>query len=422
MPLTQSIKEIIRRPIFLILSALLFITPLVMVNDTNELFEFPKAFFVYFLGTVVFSIGLTALVIKKRKIFWPSYAVLLFLITNLISTIFSSHVYTSFWGYYTRFNDGLLSILIFIAIYFVCLNWSNEWSVQNLLKISALTIFPISMIGVMQHYAIGADYEQIERVYSTFGQPNWLAQYLVMVLPVVLYFFATGFWIFWGIVFALGFACLWFSYSMSGILGFAVMSVVFFWIFYYKKNFRSGSLVKIVILYLLCLVFALFNLGLYKAKIHDALKDFGKRAESIVKVYAQEGGYKLSDPGFIRLGLWDGSFKLFLSSQKIFTIGTGPETFPYAFQPFRPLSLNYSSEWDYVFNKPHNYYLEVMTETGILGFLAFIYLVFHTLKKMPYYLLPGIAGFLVTNIFGWPVVATSLLFWVWLGCFERARP
>jgi O-antigen ligase len=68
-----------------------------------------------------------------------------------------------------------------------------------------------------------------------------------------------------------------------------------------------------------------------------------------------------------------------------------------------------------VFNKPHNYYLELLTEVGIAGFAVYILILIKMAKKLPFYLLPGLTGFVVSNIFGWPVVSTALLFWFWAG-------
>ena len=95
-------------------------------------------------------------------------------------------------------------------------------------------------------------------------------------------------------------------------------------------------------------------------------------------------------------------------------MGTGPETYPYSFQPFRPIELNYSSEWSYLFNKPHNYYLEIWAESGLLGLVAYGVLFFKIFKYQTIDKRLGLIGFAITNIFGWPVVATALVFWFWL--------
>jgi len=427
MRLIQSIKEILAKPFLSLLSVVIFLTPLIMTNSTNELFEFPKMFFIYFTGIGIFSLFITGNLLKKSKIVWPSIFVITFLLSNIISTVFSSHPYTSVWGYYTRFNDGLLSTLVFIAIYFVCKNRLKVDDYLHLMKVGALTVFPIGLIGIMQHF--GWETEIVDRVYSTIGQPNWLAQYLVMVLPFLLYLFVFETSIFWGILFVIGFSCLWFTYSMSGIIGFVAVTLVFLGILIYKKSFSKISFLKFILIYLVCFIIAVSNLGLFKDRIVDTTKDLERagvslenpdvsQSESQKITEVSSNGYKVSDPGFIRLGLWKGSLNLFLSSPKVFLIGVGPETFPYAFQPFRLNSLNYSSEWDFVFNKPHNYYLEVLTELGLVGLIAYLLILYSLAKKLPVYILPGFVGFMVTNLFGWPVVATSLLFWLWVSWAE----
>jgi len=155
----------------------------------------------------------------------------------------------------------------------------------------------------------------------------------------------------------------------------------------------------------------LLNGGLYKDKFHDFYIDVKKQFVVVKKVYASVDLNKLSDPGFIRLELWKSTFDLITSSPKIFLVGTGPETFPYVFQAFRNGKLNYSSEWDFVFNKPHNYYLEIWSESGIFTLMTFIALIYLSIKKLPDYISSSIVVFGITNIFGWPVVPTSLLFW-----------
>jgi O-antigen ligase len=102
-------------------------------------------------------------------------------------------------------------------------------------------------------------------------------------------------------------------------------------------------------------------------------------------------------------------------------IGTGPETFPYEFQKFRPPELNYSSEWDFVFNKPHNYYLELLTTIGAVGTLFYLLIVFKSMGSGDKFYVPGLVAFYVTNVFGWPTVTTALLFWLFLAGIEQDK-
>jgi O-antigen ligase len=47
--------------------------------------------------------------------------------------------------------------------------------------------------------------------------------------------------------------------------------------------------------------------------------------------------------------------------------GTGVETFAYAYYFVRPQAHNLTSEWDYLYNKAHNEYLNYFATTGFIG-------------------------------------------------------
>jgi O-antigen ligase len=161
------------------------------------------------------------------------------------------------------------------------------------------------------------------------------------------------------------------------------------------------------------LLISAFNLGIFSAKIHDSLQDFTKAITTRFVAQAAPD-YKVSDTGFIRTGIWAGTRDLIFASPKNFLIGTGPETFPYYFQFFRPTELNFSSEWNFILNKPHNYFLEIWAETGLLGLLAQVMLLIYVFKTKSTDSKMFVLVFVVTNFFGWPTVATSLLFWIFL--------
>jgi O-antigen ligase len=199
-------------------------------------------------------------------------------------------------------------------------------------------------------------------------------------------------------------------------LGIGLVSFVLF--FVSKEALNREILLRVLVIGIFSLGVISVNLGMFKSKVNDAIIDAGKLFSLVSKVYAVGEGYKVSDPGYIRTELWSTSFLLIKSSPKNLLIGTGPETFPYVYQPFRGAGLNYSSEWDFVFNKPHNYYLEIWAECGIFALALYISLVLKAALNAHYFVFPALIGFAVTNIFGWPVVATALLFWIFVAYSE----
>ncbi len=181
-----------------------------------------------------------------------------------------------------------------------------------------------------------------------------------------------------------------------------------------KFPLSKESILKVVILFGFSFIVIFTNLSFFSNRLNDTFIDIKNFFVQNTVAFADTSGHTVSDAGFIRFGIWDGSLRLFFSSPKNVVIGTGPETFAYVFQKFRPTVLNYSSEWDFILNKPHNYYIEVLTELGLFGLFVYLILLYQLLKFSPPYLFGGIVAFIVTNFFGWPCVFLNLLFWIFL--------
>jgi tetratricopeptide (TPR) repeat protein len=452
----------------------LSLVPIISVTDTNELYEFPKTYLFYTLALFCFSLYLTFEKLKIKegniprgknarqdarevkpttknlrtaldnlgslrnlgKVTPLSAVIILYALFFLFSTAFSNHIYTSVWGYYTRFNGGLVSLVALLGFFFVGKRILNTADLNKVLKLQVFPLGVVSLVSIYQHLFL-----DIPRSYTTFGQPNWSAQYLSMLIILSIYYFAKEKKFYWYCIFVLGYTGLWFTYSMSGLLALVLGGGVAYSIFYIKGMYKSvGMLVKEVIGFLTTIMLiSLLTPGIFFARVDDVFNDLklflpikqssfapvSAEKESDAQETPQETqttqkeilvptNRNVSDPGFIRKGMWQGSLKLAFSSPKVFLIGTGPETFPYEFQAFRPPELNYSSEWEYVLNKPHNFYLELLTEQGIIGLVLYLTLGILAIKalwKTQYYLIPMILSFYISNFFGWPVISTDILFW-----------
>src|SRR5687768_13990136 len=109
------------RIIFFCFFALFFLTPLFFTPFNNELFEFNKMILVYALTVVITGCWILKMINQKSFIFNRTpldIPILLFLLSQILSTIFSIDPHTSWWGYYSRSNGGLLSILSYITLYY----------------------------------------------------------------------------------------------------------------------------------------------------------------------------------------------------------------------------------------------------------------------------------------------------------------
>src|SRR3989344_1503966 len=185
---------------------LAFLTPLVWTPLNYELFEYNKMIFVYLLTTII--IGSWALkavnnkqfIINKTPLDIP---ILLFLLANILSTIFSIDTHISIWGYYSRSNGGLLSIICYILLYYAFVSNLNKDAALKVLKIGLIGGLIVSLWAIPEHFGLSPSciilrgefnatcwIQDVQaRVFATLGQPNWLASYLSMLIFPALYFY-----------------------------------------------------------------------------------------------------------------------------------------------------------------------------------------------------------------------------------------
>jgi putative inorganic carbon (hco3(-)) transporter len=134
--------------------------------------------------------------------------------------------------------------------------------------------------------------------------------------------------------------------------------------------------------------------------------------------------------GTIRKYVWQGAISAWRSSPKTLLIGTGTETFAWAFFKYRPVEHNMVSEWDFLYNKAHNEYLNYLATTGVFGLASYLFLIgmvaYVTIRKyrvlfpegtqklstLTLALFAGWISILITNFFGFSVVIVQLLFFL----------
>lgn len=429
----------------------------------------------------------------------------LFLLSQIISTIVSIDPYVSFWGYYTRFNGGLLSLLTYAFFYYAftsnflghenendqkTMKHENKKAVENenggytqtvsykVLFVSALSGFAVALWGFPSHF--GHDltclvfrgtfdvscwtdaFQPNIRLFSTLGQPNWLAAYFSILIPICLaigifkiasyvqntqdfqlknlstylkdkLFLLPIFFLFLSFLF---FAELLWSQSQSGYLGLLSGLFIFFagiLFVYWRKSKTKKLIEKICIPVLVLFVLISFMIGNPLDKRFAFLSSRGlstasspsktpPAAQTAPAIPALEGGG--SDSGKIRLVVWGGALELFKRNP---LFGTGAETFAYAYYSVKPIEHNLLSEWDYLYNKAHNEYLNYLATTGIVGlgtYLLMIGWVFYYSARWLFKnrkshlddprallvlsLLGAYMSILVSNFFGFSVVVINL--------------
>jgi len=413
----------------LLLLTLFGVTPLLVTTFTYELFEFPKMIFVYIAGSIAISLWFTRFLInqslKIKKFDVLTILITIFLLINIISSVASPFLYTALWGYYNRFSGGLTSVVIYTGI-FLILRSRNNQQLQNVIKTVLLATFIVCCYGIAQHFGLEKNrwvQDVGARVFSSFGQPNWLAAYLTLIIPVNLYILLTERQtlskIFFFVALVASLITVWFTFSVSGILG-ALLGLALTLLFtskeIYKEQWRW-----VVVTGVLTAVICAAQPGIATGRFEDTVNVVKNKLSEIAltKAFAADITPKVGDTGDIRLEVWRGVLTSATSSIKQLLIGSGPETVAYTFLPFRPLGMNNTSEWSFLYNKAHNYFLDLLSNLGVFGLLTYLAMNFLAIKKAVLdrgkaHLGAALIGNLVTNFFGWPTVMTNLIFYLYI--------
>ena len=408
---TQYIIELYNMQKFIahLYTLLVFGTPLIFFTKTSESFELPKITFVYGITVLIVALWIARMVIEKKLIFQQTLLdlpLIFFLLTLLLSTIFSIDILTSLQGYYSRFYGGLTSQIAMALLYWVAVSNLHKKDMKKLLDAIIASGVIAAIWTIMERFGyspsclfINGSFEvscwtqQVqERPFASFGQPNWLAAYLVMILPIawkrikeIKTFFYFG-------ISILIFLAILFTKSRGGLVGLGVAFIIYWGYQLLSKRSKSSKLFMILTsCYLLLSI--IFN---------------------PLKIHTQEN----PDPTVtastdIRLLLWQGALDIWRANP---LTGTGPETFAYSYYEHRPAIHNLTSEWNFVYNKAHNEYFNHLANIGILGLTAFIILIVFSIRqidKKNISLLAGYVSLLVSNFFSFSVVATGLLFFLY---------
>ncbi|MCL5676080.1 MAG: O-antigen ligase family protein [Patescibacteria group bacterium] len=450
-----TISKVCDKIILVSFYLLFIIVPLILTPVNYELFEYNKMMTVYALTVVISaawlikSISLGGFKIRRTPFDW---ALILFLISQIFSTVFSLDTHISFWGYYSRFHGGLLSTISYTVLFYALVSnlsnpsaslgtgLSNLGNLKKFLGVILAAGILVSFYGILEHFGIDKNLwvQDVEnRVFSTLGQPNWLAAYLAVLIPITLglslinadknadkrgtgvnqhqYQHPSAIKIFFSrrtlfLIFSLVFyLTLLYTKSRSGIYAFWISDIVF-WLFVIlgrsesddsriKTKIDSGQarmtvknigrlegvlgrhlkLFLISNLFFLLLTFVVGGSGLgplEKFSLPALTQRFSQTAQTTPTAPIPTGQSALetgiTDSGAIREIVWKGAWDIFLHNP---ILGTGVETFAFAYYQYRPAAHNMTSEWDFLYNKAHNEFLNFLATTGIFGFGSWMFFI-----------------------------------------------
>lgn len=406
--------------LFFLLLPIFFIPPNSFNLYTSELFEFNKTILVFILTSWIATIWITAS-IKKQRILWQTTRLtwlwLFFLLTQIVSTLFSSDMYLSIWGYYSRFHQSLLHSLAYFILYQGFVTWINKDQISSMLKALSLSAGLVAIYTVGQHFGIDAKYwlqDVRSRAFASLGQPNWLATFNVLITYLLMDYWldktkSTKVPV---VIFVISSLVLLFTKSRSGYLAYLIASGLYL-AWHYKKakafNLNLSFYIKIlIIISITSLIFFSATLSKYIQK-YRSISIANQPSQNISK----NKPILITPSSEIRKIVWQGGIKLWRLNTKNILIGTGVETFAFNYYKTRPQKHNLTSEWDFIYNKAHNEYINILATTGLFGLIAYLILftgiIISLIVNFSFLSIgatAGIVGFLIAIFFGFSTTST----------------
>ncbi len=383
----------------------------ILVNPFGcRFYEIPKVAFLRFAVLLVLTVWLVDRINLKgpvagslrkllsRPLVLPA---LIFTCTYVLSTITSVDPHVSFWGSYYRVYGtyNVLCYVLFFSLIIINLRTANQ--LERLITLALLASLPIALYGVLQHFGfepIFPGYDHSEQVISTIGNPIFLGAYLIMVIPLALGRLLVSLRALLGrsqlvssrrliplkvigyaLLLALQLMCLLYTWArgpwfglLSGILFFAVLSAL-------RYSMKNLLLITIAVSMVLITLLVALNIP------NTPLEPFTESTYLSQLVFSDELTTG-TGTSWVRLFIWQGTLELIRSSPNIgltpdplkslrLLIGYGPETMGIVFPQAYPPSLARVESREAMADRAHNELLDLVVTTGVLGLLAFLFLV-----------------------------------------------
>ena len=353
---------------------------------------------------------------KSWKHLIPAGLLFIFL---TISLFFSVDVNTSWFGSYDR-QEGLVSWL-FYGLWMILLilhlsdgtETTRLLSINRLFKVISLSGSLVSLYAISQ--ILGWDFITWSepayltgRAVSSFGQPNYLACWLVLVLPfsayLVLIVKDRVKRLAWILIFISELVALLATGSRAAFFVFLFFSGIWLIWFLAQKNILSRKKIWLIVLSSLVILFSFLTFLAVSNK--SRLVEFTDFRQGSAAV---------------RLELWRTGWQAFLKKP---LLGYGLENQGEAYIGY------YKADWALYVNpntysdRAHNLILDILLTSGAIGLLFFIYFIywvfsnlFKALKNSSFrdlsaFLIWSLAIYLISLLFNFSVTVTNIYFWL----------
>lgn len=344
--------------------------------------------------------------IKVSKKFWITLGV--FILVNILACVFSIAPMLSFWGSYER-QHGLLQLIYYVSFFFLFISFIEKKDVRKIIYWMCATGTAIALIAILQNYfgiflSIWDTSVLVGRLaIGTLGQPNFLASYLLMLIPFFVIFCGDNkgwrkyLWLA-GLVLALWAILV--TLSRGALVGIFAM-MIFMGVFYKKK------LLVIPVLIMSMILLANIFVGQTLVRENKLLSRLILDGESLRSVES-------------RLEIWPATLKM-IERRPI--LGYGQEVFKESFLKFAPQRLLEIEDTHEKADRAHNEILDITSSIGIVGLLSYLALLFGIIKlgvdkrkdSIIFASSSSLLALFANNMFEFSTTTNYVLWWLILG-------
>jgi O-antigen ligase/Tfp pilus assembly protein PilF len=191
MQLKNSEKQVLAKISELLILLATYLTPLLFFTASHDQFELPKLTFLTVVGCIL--IVVQYLLYHSSRWSKIHLFIAFFFISQLIASLpgISLSWLTSFLGDYENFS-GLCSILVYILWFWVLTTSLSIKTIEKIFYFNSVAAVISSIYAIAQHF--GFDFIQwnqnsviYNREFAALGNPNFLAAYLAMSIPLLIY-------------------------------------------------------------------------------------------------------------------------------------------------------------------------------------------------------------------------------------------
>jgi putative inorganic carbon (HCO3(-)) transporter len=424
----ERLRSLCDQGVHLALIAMLLVIPLVFYTYAYDVFEYNKitAFRLLTLLALLAFFTKRLLLAKepiKASPLWPP--VIAIGVTSLLSTLWTNNLPTSIFGVYEDF-EGILTIANYILLFFLVNQHLRHFNdARKFLTAVVVAGTLAGGYGVAQNF--GFDFimwnpttYSAARMFGTLGNPNFLAAFVLMCLPVagMLFLMARRPRVktLLLVMFLTMAVSIVFTKSRGAMYALAGQFLVLVVYFIYDWRKSEGQLWKGNRRWLLALAVAA-GLTLFFPNVRSAIEVSVERTVATLNVKEIH-----ITP---RLYIWRSAVQMIRDHP---FLGSGLDTFQITFPKYR-LAEYWRLEWNGTPEKAHNFFLQIGATTGLLGLAAWLWLIglyfIKLVKQLPGLSPPrrhlaaaiGLAqiGFLIQNQANFTVLSYGLLFWFFFG-------